>query len=159
MKIKIALALTAALTMAGTASAQDGPQVDTMTGTLADVKIVGGIGPESKQYSSASWTEDLTISLANGSSIKVTQQCVGMGQPEGSLFDRHVSCSGQSGDSSGSTILGCYIETDAGNEMSCTGFFQGKTGNIKDHAALETAYYKFNMKGGGTVQGASHWIR
>ena len=78
---------------------------------------------------------------------------------QGSLFDRHVSCSGQSGESSGSTIFGCNIATDDGNEMSCTGYFEGKAGNVKDHAALETAYYKFNTDDGGTVQGSSHWIR
>lgn len=159
MKITFTLALTAALTMAGTANAQDGPQVDTATGTLSDVNVVGGIGPETTQYLSASWTENLTIKLADGNSITVTKQCVGMGQPEGSLFDRHVSCNGQSGESSGSLVLGCDIETDDGLEMSCVGFLQGKTGEIKDHAALETAYYKFGAESGGTVQGSSHWIR
>lgn len=83
MKITIALALTAALTIAGAANAQKGPQVDTMTGTLADVKVVGGIGRKAERYLSASWTEKLNLKLADGSSITVTQQCVGMGQPEG----------------------------------------------------------------------------
>lgn len=159
MKITMALALTAALTIAGAANAQKGPQVDTMTGTLADVNVVGGLGPKGERYLSASWTENLTMKLADGSSITVTQQCVGMGQPDGSLFDRHVSCNGQSGESSGSAIYGCNIETDDGNEMSCVGYFQGKTGEVKDHVALETAYYKFGAESGGTVQGSTHWIK
>lgn len=163
MKISIAMATAAALMMAGSASAQDGPQVDTMTGTLSDVKVVGGIGEKAMDYRSASWTETLSIKLSSGETIAVTQHCVGMGQPEGSLFDRHVACDGKSGDNSGSLILGCNVETvdgaATGNEMSCMGFFQGKTGTVKDHAALETAYYRFTSEGGGTVQGTSHWIR
>lgn len=159
MKITIALALTAALTMTSAANAQDGPRVDTMTGMLADVKIVGGIGPKAEEYLSASWTEKLSLALANGNNIAVTQTCVGMGQPERSLFDRHVTCNAQSGESSGSVIFGCNVETDDRNEMSYMGFFQGKIGNVKDHAALETAYYKFGTDNSGTVEGITHWIR
>ncbi len=159
-KITVGLTAIAALFAASGAAAQDDPRVDIITGTLSDVKIIGGIGPKQTAYQSASWTETLSIKQPSGRTVRVTNTCIGMGQPEGSLFDRHVACDGKSGEASGSSIMGCNIETENGNEMSCTGYFQGKTGDIKDHASLETAYYKFDTEGGGgTVQGTAHWIK
>lgn len=160
MKLTIALAVTAALTTASAASAQE-MMTWTAESKVTDVKVVGGIGPKADTFRSASWNQTTSASSSTGTTTTITTSCVGMDQPVGSLYDRHLTCNSSTSDgATGSSIMGCMKENESGSEMSCSGYFQGKTGNVKDHAALVTEYYRFTE--GSTTGGSrstGHWIR
>lgn len=157
------IAAGAALTIASSAladahmEASEAPPVHfDWEGTLSDVTIVGGVGDE--VYGGA-WTETLTIGDGDNA-VTVTSKCIGMDQPEGSLFDRHFTCTQSTADgSAGAVLYGCNVENDNGSEMGCYGYFQGKAGGVEGRVALETGYYWFSEDGGGRVVGSGQWIR
>lgn len=122
-------------------------------GTMSDIMVTGGVGDESY---GASWTETLTI----GGGVTVIGKCVGMDQPESSLFDRHFTCSQQTedGSSKGAVLFGCNVMNDEGSEMSCYGYFEGKEGAVEGNSAMETAYYWFGSDGTGKIVGSGQWI-
>ncbi|WP_299196290.1 hypothetical protein [uncultured Erythrobacter sp.] len=158
-----AIVVCAALTMASSALAEAHEEEGAMPsphfefeGTLSGVSVVGGVGGE---VFGASWTETLSVGDGDGG-VTVTSQCAGMDQPEGSLFDRHFTCTQSTEDgSSGAVLFGCNVENDEGNEMSCYGYFEGKSGAVEGHVSLETAYYWMNPDGTGRVVGSGQWIR
>lgn len=151
--------MSAGLILAGAASAQDMAYY-TSHSTLKDLKVMGGFGPEGADYRSASWSGTEYVTASSGEEIVANFSCLGMDQPAGSLFDRHVTCDyvSDSGGEAGSLIAGCMTETEDGGEMSCTGYFQGKTGELEGHVALVTEYYKFS-EDGGTTTSTGQWIR
>ena len=159
-KITTALIAGTALAFTGAAMADDHAEAPHPTyiieGTMSDTKLVSGIG-EDDAYLSASWNEKLTIKRLDGSvMVELTSQCVGMGQPEGDLFDRHVACTHRDGNgSTGSVIMGCGRHGDG--VMSCMGRFQGKEGNVKDEWAMMVVHYEWTSDDGGTVKGSGFW--
>jgi hypothetical protein len=50
------------------------------------------------------------------------------------------------------------MEAEDGTEMSCTGYLEVKTGDIKGRGALVTEYYKFTESGGRSTR-TGHWIK
>ena len=160
-KLTTAIAACAALTLATGALAEaheEGGEAMSphfeYEGALSDMAIVGGVGGE---VFGASWTETLNINVG-GNMITVTSKCMGMDQPEGSMFDRHFTCTQSAGESSGAVIFGCNVENEEGNEMSCYGYFEGKTGNVEGNNAMHTAYYWFMPDGSGKVVGSGQWM-
>ena len=142
------------------AAAPSGPTTYTMTGSVAGITLVGGTGRGDDLSYGASWTEAVTVTSSTGTVTDITANCIGMDQPSNSLFDRHFTCTVSDGESQeGALIFGCNKENEAGNEMSCVGYLQGKEGEIAEHVALVTSYYRFMSDGTGTVQGTGHWIR
>ncbi|EAQ28830.1 hypothetical protein NAP1_14563 [Erythrobacter sp. NAP1] len=127
-----------------------------MEGTISDTMLVGGVGGE---VFAASWTETLTFSAGDNTSA-VTAKCAGMDMPDGNMFDRHFTCTLEdTNGQSGAVLYGCAIANEAGNEMRCYGHFEGMEGEVKDHAALHTAYYTFMPDGTGKVVGSGQWYK
>jgi hypothetical protein len=126
---------------------------------LGSPTVVGAIGPE-KAYESAHWTESYSVTLENGTKVNGTMTCVGMGQPPGDIFDRHVSCSTKdTGGAEASIIAGCQIQDDAGNEMGCTGVIVGNARRVEGRSGLITIHYKFTGDGsGGSSTIVGQWI-
>ena len=153
------LAVGAALSI-GTSTplqAQDDgwPTYFNMTGTVSDSMFVGGIGNE---VYGAAWKETLTVTDENGSN-ELSAQCIGMDQPENSLYDRHFTCTlTDNAGASGGIVYGCNVENEAGDEMSCYGYFEGKTGAVEGRRAMHTAYYWFMDDGTGKFQVAGQWM-
>ena len=160
-KLTTALIAGTVITFSGAALAQDEGEEPHPTyiieGTMSDTKLVSGLG-EDNDYLSASWNEKLTITGPDGTvRAELTSTCVGMGQPSGDLFDRHVSCTHDNGKgSTGGLIMGC--SNDGGGEMTCMGRFVGKTGNVKGDGALHIVQYKWTSDDGGTVNGSGYWL-
>ena len=160
-KLTTALIAGTAITFSGAALADDhtGGEEPHPTyiieGTMSDTKLVSGLG-EDNAYLSASWNEKLTIKQIDGSVlVELTSQCVGMGQPDGDLFDRHVSCTHSNGEgSTGAVIMGCG--NHGGGEMSCMGRFNGKTGGVEGEWAMMVVHYKWDGDS-GTVRGSGYW--
>ena len=127
------------------------------TGSIEGAMIVGGVGGE---VFGGAWSETLSIGVGENA-VTVTSKCIGMDQPDNSLFDRHFTCSQETtdGESKGAVLYGCNVENEQGNEMSCYGYFEGKEGGVKDRVALETAYYWFLPDGSGKVVGGGQWIK
>ena len=154
-----ALAISGAFT--GAALADDhgeGPSnTYIISGTMSDTKLVGGLGGDSEPYLSASWDEKLTITGPDGTvRAELTSSCVGMGQPSGDLFDRHVACTHDNGQgSSGGVIMGCSREGDG--EMTCMGRFQGKNGNVAGDSAMMVVHYQWDGDS-GVVNGSGYWL-
>jgi hypothetical protein len=100
------------------------------------------------------------ITESDSYKVKVNFSCISMDQPGSSHFDRYVNCDhvSESGNKTSSSEMGCMTENDDGTEMSCTGYLQVKTGDIKGRLALVTEYYKFVQSGGSTTR-TGHWIR
>ena len=161
-KLTTTLIAGAAIAISGAALAQDDGEEPSRTyiisGTMSDTKLVGGLGGDPDRYLSASWSETLTISGPDGTvRAELTSSCVGMGQPEGNLFDRHVSCTHDNGKgSSGGVIMGCNYE--GGGVMNCMGRFQGKTGTVEGDGAMMVVQYKWTSDDGGTVNGSGYWL-
>ena len=161
-KITTTLIAGTALAFTGAAMADDHAEEPSNTyiisGTMSDTQLVGGLGGDSEPYLSASWSETLTITGPDGTvRAELTSTCVGMGQPEGDLFDRHVSCTHDNGQgSTGGLIMGC--SNDGGGEMTCMGRFVGKTGNVEGHGALHVVHYQWTSDDGGTVNGSGYWL-
>ena len=126
-------------------------------GTLDGFELAGGVGGE---VFGGAWKEVLTIGSGENTTT-VMSTCIGMDQPESAMFDRHFTCSQQTEDgaSKGAVLFGCNVENEAGNEMSCYGFFEGKEGAVEGHDSLQTAYYSFMPDGTGKVVGSGQWIR
>ena len=160
-KLTTALIAGAAITFSGAALAQDESEEPHPTyiieGTMSDTNLVSGLG-EDNNYLSASWNEKLTIKQIDGSVlVELTSQCVGMGQPDGDLFDRHVACTHDNGNgSTGAVIMGCG--NHGGGEMSCMGRFNGKEGNVKGEWAMMVVHYEWTSDDGGTVKGSGYWL-
>lgn len=163
MKLASAIAAGAALVLATGALAEaheeggeamPSPHFE-FTGTMQVTALVGGINDS---YA-ASWTETLTIGEGENT-VTVTGTCAGMDQPDGSLFDRHFTCSQEAGDGSkGATLVGCNVPEEMPNVMMCYGYFEGTAGAVEGHAALETYYYTFGSDGTGTIVGSGQWVR
>jgi len=162
MKLYSAIAAGAALALASGALAEAHEEEAAMpsphyefAGTMQDVEVVGGIG----DAYAASWTETLTIGQGE-LSTEVTSKCAGMDQPDGSLFDRHFTCSQEStSGATGVVLFGCNVPEETSSVMSCYGYFEGKSGDVEGHAALETAFYTFGSEGTGTIVGSGQWIK
>lgn len=168
MKFYTALAASAALFLATgaqadgheEAAAPDGPTTYTLMGSLEGVTLVGGTGRGDDLSYGASWTQNSTVTSSTGTVTEISSDCVGMDQPSNSLFDRHFTCSASDGaGQTAAMIFGCNKENEAGNEMSCVGYLQGKEGELVGHVALITSFYRFMSDGTGMVRGTGHWIR
>ena len=161
-RITTTLIAGTALAFAGAALADDHVEAPSnsyiISGTMSDTKLVGGLGENGDPYLSASWNETLTITGPDGTvRANLTSSCVGMGQPDGDLFDRHVACTHDNGQgSAGGVIMGC--SNDGGGEMSCMGRFAGREGNVKGDGALMVVHYQWTSDDGGTVNGSGYWL-
>ncbi|MBT8431135.1 MAG: hypothetical protein HKP43_00360 [Altererythrobacter sp.] len=161
-RITTTLIAGTALASAGAALADDHVEAPSNTyiisGTMSDTNLVGGLGGEDEPYLSASWSETLTITGPDGTvRAELTSTCVGMGQPSGDLFDRHVSCTHDNGKgSTGGVIMGC--SNDGGGEMTCMGRFVGKTGTVEGDGAMQVVHYQWTSDDGGKVNGSGYWL-
>lgn len=162
MKLYSAIAAGAALTLASGALAEAHEEAETPSphfeyeGAISDSMISGGVGDE---IFGAAWTETLSIGIGD-ETVTVISKCIGMDQPEGSMFDRHFTCSQQTEDgaSKGAILFGCNVTNETGNEMSCYGYFEGKEGGVEGNNAMHTAYYWFMPDGTGKVMGSGQWM-
>ena len=149
----------AGMAMSLTATAED-LRYYTATSSFKNVKVVQGVEIKGHIFSSSSWSGVAQITESNGYKVKVNFSCIGMDQPASSHFDRYVTCDhvSESGNTTSNSEMGCMTENSDGTEMSCTGYLQVKTGDIKGRLALVTEYYKFTKSGGSTTR-TGHWIR
>lgn len=163
MKItRIGIFALAAFTLGATAAQA---QSVTFESTLGPPTLVGGVGPDDAG-GGGYWTSRSTITTkgdgkTTGTRISTsTSTCVGMNQPSGAIYDRHVTCTMKSGDAELGSILGCMKGAKGSGEMTCTGYVSGKTGEAKGHLGLITIHYKFNPDGsGGTATGTGQWTK
>ncbi|MEP2990392.1 MAG: hypothetical protein ABJN65_08890 [Parasphingorhabdus sp.] len=146
----------AALSLAAT-SAQ--AQNVTFESTLGPPNLVGGVGPDGAG-GGAYWTATSTITTEGSGKSTTTGICVGMNQPSGAIFDRHVTCTSKGEGGEIGIIMGYMKGAKGSGEMTCTGMVVGKTGEAKGHQGLITEHYKFNTDGsGGTTTGTGQWTK
>ncbi len=157
--MKIALTGIFALTALTLAATSAQAQTVTFESTLGPPTLVGGVGPDAAG-GGAYWTTASTVTNADGSKSTNTGICVGMNQPSGSIYDRHVTCTVNSNGGELGIIMGCMKGTEGSGEMTCTGFVAGKTGEAAGHQGLITEHFRFNLDGsGGTTTGTGQWTK
>lgn len=156
--MKIALTgITALMALTLGATAAQAQNV-TFESKLGPPTLVGGVGPDAAG-GGAYWTATSTLTTEGSGESTSTSVCVGMNQPSGAIFDRHVTCTVKTNNGELGIIMGCMKGAKGSGEMTCNGRTQGKTGAAKDRWGLITQHYKFNMDGsGGTAAGTGQWI-
>lgn len=152
MILKGLSALTALTLGATTAHAQN----VTFESILNSPNIVGGVG----DFGGASWTQSTTVTTEGSGTSTSTSACVGMEQPSGSLFDRHVTCTSNGDGGTLDITMGCMKGPEGSGEMSCAGYVVGRTGAAEGHRGIITQHFNFEMDGsGGTSTGTGQWTR
>ena len=152
--MKFALTGISALAALAFGATTANAQTLTFESVLGSPTLVGGVGP----IGGAHWTQSSTIVNAAGETSTSTSECVGMGQPSGSVYDRHVTCSIKGAGGDIAVVMGCFKGAEGSGEMSCTGYVEGKSGEAEGHRGMITQHYKFNTDGsGGTSTGTGQW--
>lgn len=131
----------------------------TFESKLGSPTLVGGIGPDNVG-GGAYWTSTSIINTEGSGKSTSSSICVGMAQPSGAIFDRHVTCTSKSDNGELGIIMGCMKGAEGSGEMTCNGRVAGKTGAVKGRQGLITQHFKFNMDGsGGTATGTGQWTK
>ena len=117
--------------------------------------FVGGMGEDGRQGRGGTMTGRYSTSFSDGTSAEGEVTCVGMDQPDNSLFDVHLACDAKDdGDEEGvaSIIYGCnYMPGDAG--LGCVGGMQAKGGEQDGARGNLTLHLKE-----GTSVGTGQWF-
>jgi len=97
------------------------------------VESIGGMtGPDGQQGGGAGIVNgSYTTTFEDGSVQKGTVRCVGMDQPDNSLFAIHMSCTTKDTAGTASLVYGCNYLGKPGPEtpLGCVGAIQGKDGD------------------------------
>lgn len=120
---------------------------------FSEPEFVGGLGEEGRYGRGGTMSGPYRTSLADGSTANGNVDCVGMDQPDGSLFQVHLACQATDSDGSeASLIWGCNrIAKDAG--MTCVGGIESKSGPQKGARGNVTMHLKE-----GTSVGTGQWF-
>lgn len=148
MKIrKVAtLGLAAALMLPAIATAQTFT-VESERSMVTDFGTPPTSGPS---YFGSHSTGKSKVTMADGTTIKGTWECISMSQPPG-IFAMHVMCENKSKAGNFTTVMGCNpLPND--NGMTCNGGMRGKTGDYEG----KTGAVNFHLTG-GKANGTGLW--
>ena len=95
-----------------------------------------------------------TTTYADGSVQRGKVRCVGMQQPDNSLFPIHMSCTATDPSGAASLIYGCNYLGEPGPEtpLGCVGGLQGKTGETAGRRGSLTMEWYSQTESRGTGQ-------
>lgn len=118
------------------------------------VESVGGMtGPDGPRYGGGTVTGSYTTTYADGRVATGTVKCVGMRQPEASMFAIHMACSTSEAEGGGSLVYGCnYLgEPGPNTPLGCVGAVEGKEGPLAGRRGSLTMewYSATNSRGTG----------
>jgi hypothetical protein len=109
------------------------------------VERVGGMtGSDGNLYGGGAVSGTYTTTYADGTKTNGTARCVGMSQPQGSIFAIHLACTTTEGKDTATEVYGCNYLGKPGPEtaLGCVGGIEGKTGpNIGRRGALTMEWY------------------
>jgi hypothetical protein len=126
-KAAFSIIAATALTFGGAAYAQS----FTFDVVWKPVESVGGLtGPDGPQYGGGVVSGSYTTTYADGTKTSGTARCVGMGQPHGSIFAIHLSCTTTEGKDTATEVYGCNYIGKPGPDtpLGCIGGIEGKSG-------------------------------
>lgn len=148
MKTYLTAAALAAIAFAVPAQAQH----FTYEVTWGDVDMTGGVGPD--RSAAAGVVEGTYVSTySDGRTVNGTIHCVGMDQPDSSMFDMHMSCDANSDTGEISIAYACNWRGE-GNDgpLACVGYLEGKAGGAEGRAGLLTLDWHAPNASTGTGQ-------
>jgi hypothetical protein len=154
MKIRTIVAASAISFLFGTAVSAQSFTYDVV---WQPVESIGGMtGPGGQRGGGGAVVDGAyTTTYANGSEEKGTVRCVGMQQPENSLFPIHMSCTAKDNSGTASLVYGCNYLGEPGPEtpLGCVGGLQGMTGETAGRrGSLTMEWYSATQS-----RGTGHW--
>ncbi|UOR15310.1 hypothetical protein [Qipengyuania aquimaris] len=149
MKSIIALTAAAAAVLAAPAAAEN----FTYEIRFGEPSFVGGMGEEGRDGRSGTMSGPFTSTSASGASVSGNVTCIGMDQPDNSLFDVHFSCTATRSDGTNTSLIyGCnWLGEDMG--LSCVGGAEGRDGTTEGRRGVLTMHLKE-----GVSTGTGQWI-
>jgi hypothetical protein len=123
--------------------------------TWEPVDSVGGmIGPDGPQGGGGVVEGTYTTAYSDGTTSSGTVKCVGLQQPDGGIFDIHMSCSINDVNGKSSSVYGCNYLGEAGPDtaLGCVGGLQGKDGAVAGRNGSLTMHWYSDTKSTGTGQ-------
>lgn len=120
------------------------------------VESIGGMtGPGGERGGGGAVADGAyTTTYADGSVEKGSVRCVGMQQPDNSLFAIHMSCTAKDSSGTASLLYGCNYLGQPGPEtpLGCVGGLQGKTGDTAGRRGSLTMEWYSATQSRGTGQ-------
>lgn len=150
-KLTMMLASAALVFGAATANAQS----FTYEVTWIPVESVGGMmGPDGPQGGGGVVEGTYTTDYSDGTTSSGTVKCVGLQQPDGGIFDIHMSCSINDDNGKSSSVYGCNYLGKPGPDtaLGCVGGLQGKDGSVAGRNGSLTMHWYSETKSTGTGQ-------
>lgn len=123
--------------------------------TWQPVERVGGLmGPDGPRYGGGSAEGTYVTTVEDGSTRTGTISCVGVGQPDGGIFEIHIACTATSSEGPKTSIAyGCNYVGEPGPEtpLGCVAGIQSKTedGSYANGSATMYWYSATSAKGTG----------
>lgn len=124
--------------------------------TWEPVENVGGFdGPDGTQYAGGGAVNGTYVTtFDDGSQVSGSVRCVGMRQPQFSMFAIHLACTTSDEDGTTSLIYGCNFLGKPGPEtpLGCVGGIEAKDGEAKGVRGALTMHWYSAEKATGTGQ-------
>jgi hypothetical protein len=109
------------------------------------LEAVGGMtGADGNLYGGGAISGSYTTTYADGTKAKGTARCVGMNQPQGSIFAIHLSCTTTEAEGTAAVVYGCNYIGKPGPDtpLGCVGGIEGKKGpTMGRRGALTMEWY------------------
>lgn len=122
------------------------------------VESIGGLtGLDGPQYRGGVVEGTYATTNSDGTTDSGNVKCVGMDQPDGGIFDFHLTCSFTGQDGGGSIVYGCNFQGKPGPDtpVGCIGGFEATSGELKGRRGNITMDWYAETKSSGTGQ----WYR
>lgn len=152
MKIKTILAASAVSFFFGTVAMAQSFTYDVV---WQPVESIGGMTtPDGMQGAGGVVDGAYTTTYSDGTVQKGKVRCVGMQQPDGSLFAIHMSCTATDQTGAASLVYGCNYLGAPGPEtpLGCVGGLQGTSGEEKGRRGSMTMEWYSATQSRGTGQ-------
>jgi hypothetical protein len=123
--------------------------------TWEPVEAVGGISsPEGPRGGGGTVKGTYIAKLDNGTATNGTVNCVGLDQPDNSMFAIHLSCNSKDTQGSYTSIWGCNYLGKRGPEtpLGCVGTIEIKGGEANGQRGVMTMHWYSDAKAKGTGQ-------
>lgn len=123
--------------------------------TWEPVEAVGGMSsPEGPRGGGGTVKGAYVATLDNGSVTNGTVYCVGLDQPDNSMFAIHLSCNSKDTQGSYANIWGCNFLGKRGPEtpLGCVGGIEVKGGEANGQRGVMTMHWYSDEKAKGTGQ-------